>query len=291
MKKLTPNDLFLGCMRRGGPSSYLKSKRPEVNMKKIVVLLLMSCVVAALSAADQRPGTGDTAERRFRIDGIQEVKIDPCRARLLVKYYIDPAVSQPCFIEAFIPDGVERSGFEIKAAGGRRGVSKGEQPFNEQVAVHLHFLGSKPLESARVKVTIRDASGPLYSKSFPWNRLWARFAIQGIRPIQVTPDFARILVRYFIDPSYPDACYISGFVHAGDGGSNDFYNVPAGVNPTGVAKGQKNFGDNVYFDLIYKGAVTYRSSMMDMIIYRGPQQNLLTVPFQWEKAWRSPSKR
>ena len=260
-------------------------------MKKIFFLLLVSCVAAALSAADQRLERSEPAERRFRIDGIQEMKIDPCRARLLVKYYIDPAVSQPCFIDAFIPDGVDRSGFEIKSAGGRRGIAKGEQPFNEQVAVHLHFLGSRPLESARVEVTIRDASGPLYSKTFPWSRLWARFAIQGIRPVQVAPDFARILVRYFIDPSYPDACYISGFVSGTDNSNNDFINVPAGFNPNGVAKGQNNFSDNVYFDLIYKGAVTYRSSMMDVIIYRGPKQNLLTVPFPWEKAWRSPVKR
>lgn len=262
-------------------------------MTRAVVPLLFACLAMALPAFSA-PGQGrnetESQARAFRIDGIQEARVDPCRSRLLVKYFIDPALGQPCFISATIPGGY-RAGFEVKPAGGRGGVPKGEVPTSEANSVEIHFLGLKPLETRQVEVSIRDASGPLYTKTFPWSRLWARFAVQGIRPVKVAPDFARILVRYFIDPAFPDACYISGFVPGLDNCSNDFNNLPAGFVPAGVAKGQNGFASGVGFDLMYKGGAKLHTSTLDVVIYSGPKQNLLAAPFPWEKTWSPAAKR
>jgi hypothetical protein len=251
------------------------------------ILLLTVAALPGLVGVPQERGK---MEAGCRIDGIEEMRGDPCRARLRVKYFIDPSTRQPCRIGAYVPSREAMADFAMAPAGENGGVPKGERsPASGQV-VDLHYLGETPRRWTTVEVVIFDASGPLCSRVFPWKREWARFAVQDIQPVDVTPNRVRFVVRYFIDPAYPDPCYISGFVPQFENCSNDFNNMPAGFNPAGVAKGQKTFADNISFELIYHGGRPYRSSSLDVVVYR-PGRNLLATPFRWGQVWRAAAER
>ncbi|MCU0236514.1 MAG: hypothetical protein MUC72_05450 [Acidobacteria bacterium] len=262
-------------------------------MRKMLMLILLAAVCASLARAGspQRREKTEPTGHAFRIDAIQAWKSDPCRVRLQVKYFIDPATTQSCQIGAYVPSRAAMADFELTPAGKRRGVPKGEQSYSEDVIIDLHYLGLKPFASSSIEVVIFDASGPLCSRTFAWGREWTRFAIQGINPVKVAADYAKILVRYFIDPAYPHACYISGFTRdLNNNGNNDFKNIPAGFNPDGLPKGKKNFADNISFELLYKGVVPYKSSSLDVVIYN-PRQNLLWATFPWGQTWKPQAKR
>jgi hypothetical protein len=257
-------------------------------MKAFPWFLLL--VLAAAPAPGGAPQGRGKTESGCRIDGIEEIRGDPCRAGLRVKYFIDSSTRQPCRIGAYVPSREAMAAFEMTPAGENGGVPKGERADASGQVVDLHYLGETPRRWATVEVVIFDDSGPLCSRFFPWKREWTRFAVQDIRPVDVTPSCARIAVRYFIDPTYPHPCYISGFVPHFEGCSNDFNNMPAGFNPAGVAKGQKTFADNISFELLYHGDRPYRSSSLDVVVYR-PGQNLLAAPFRWGQVWRAAAKR
>jgi hypothetical protein len=257
----------------------------------MLILLAAVCASLARAGSPQRREKTEPTGHAFRIDAIQAWKSDPCRVRLQVKYFIDSATTQSCQIGAYVPSRAAMADFELTPAGKRRGVPKGEQSYSEDVIIDLHYLGLKPFASSSIEVVIFDASGPLCSRTFAWGREWTRFAIQGINPVKVAADYAKILVRYFIDPAYPHACYISGFTRdLNNNGNNDFKNIPAGFNPDGLPKGKKNFADNISFELLYKGVVPYKSSSLDVVIYN-PRQNLLWATFPWGQTWKPQAKR
>jgi hypothetical protein len=253
-------------------------------MRKMFLLFLLTVVCASLAWAGspQRQEKVDRDGHKFRIDGIQAWKSNPCLVRLQVKYFIDPAMVQPCFIGAYIPSKAAMADFELRPAGRRNGVPKGEQSFSEDINIELHYLGLNPYVSSGIEVVIYDAAGPRCSKFIAWGRQWSRFAVQDIKPVQVTPDF--------IDPAYSHPCYLSGFVFGPNGASNDFKNKPAGFNPNGVAKGQKNFADGIGFELFYKGARSFPSSSLEVLLYQ-PGQNLCAKSFPWGQTWKSQTKR
>jgi len=222
---------------------------------------------------------------QFRIDGIKAFQINPCKVRFQVQYYIDPSVSQACFIGAYIPNRAAMADFALNPAGrAPNGVPKGQKYFADNITFEMSYVGIDPYTSSTIEVVIYDSTATRRSQVINWGRLWKRFEVQGIHRIYTSSNHVKFQVQYFIDPAYSQACYIGAHVPNRAAASSSFGYRPAGRIPDGVPKGQKYFSDNVVVELIYSGSRPYTSTTLEVSIYNGTR-NLAGSIINWGQTW------
>ncbi len=229
--------------------------------------------------------SGALFAQNFRIDAIRVAEQTPCRVRFQVKYYISPAVTQACYIGAYIPNQASMASFALNPAGrSPSGVPKGEQNFSATIYFEMNWTGLEPRATNTIEVVIYDSSGNLCSRIFNFAKNWKRFDIQGIKRIYTEPNLVKFQVQYFIDPDYSPACYIGAYVPNSQTPSSAFGYKPAGRSPNGVPKGQKYFNDNIVVELKYVGANPYTSATLDVVIYKEGAR-LLSQTINWGQTW------
>lgn len=256
-------------------------------MKKIICILFLVLCLGWQVYADKPPRRGDLPRptTQFRIDGIKAISISPCKVRFQVQYYIDPAVSQTCFIGAYIPNRGAMASFALNPAGRvPAGVPKGQKYFADNIYFEMGYAGIDPYTSSTIEVVIYDSSATRRSQVINWGRLWKRFEVQGIKRIYTASHHVKFQVQYFIDPAYSQACYIGAHVPNRAAASSSFSYKPAGRMPDGVPKGQKHFADNVVVELLYSGATPYTSTTLEVSIYNGTR-NLAGSIINWGQTW------
>ncbi len=112
-----------------------------------------------------------------------------------------------------------------------------------------------------------------------------RFRIDGIKRIATEPYLVRFQVQYYIDPSYPKACFIGVKVPSSSAPNYNFSFVPAGRLPNGVPKGQKHFTNNIFITLNYNGSTPYTSNKLEVMIYEKDGRTLKRQLINWGQTW------
>lgn len=111
------------------------------------------------------------------------------------------------------------------------------------------------------------------------------FEIQAIKGVFISPCKVVYQVQYYISPTYPKACFIGANVPDAAHPSSSFGYGPAGRLPAGVPKGQKNFADNITFDLKFVGSVPYAGHSLEVKIYDADGVRKSSRIFTWNQEW------
>jgi hypothetical protein len=230
---------------------------------------------------------------RFDIQGIKRIFTSPNRVVFQVQYYISPSYPKACYIGAYIPNKAHMSSKFALIPAGRRpnGVPKGQKHFSDNISFEMKYIGSGSYTSRTIEVVIYDRNGNLKTQVINWGQTWRkttspsyRFEIQGLKRTFTSSYRVRFQVQYFIDPSYPRACYISAYIPNKRSQSPDFAYTHAGRRPNGVPKGQKHFSDNINFTVDYKGDSVYTSRTIEVVIYDS-RGSIKTQIINWGQTW------
>jgi hypothetical protein len=266
-------------------------------MKRAVSIVFLLLAGAWLLAALDEPHV--TASRplaistvyRFQVQGIDAVFVSPCKVTFRVRYYITPTYPRACFISAFIPDRAHHNRDFAYAPAGHppAGVPKGQREFAENITFDAKYIGMSPYSSSAIEVSIYDAEGVRNAVVFAWRKNWTRFEIQDIRPIETRPDFVKFRVRYFIDPDYTPPCFLTCGYPVVARPYPDFAVYPAGWLPAGVAKGQVEFGADVWTYMRYQSGPTLLMTTVRMSIYDRSGGDLYIKNFPFNHTWVAPA--
>jgi len=112
---------------------------------------------------------------RFDIQGLKRVTTRPEYVKFQVQYFIDPTVTQPCYISARIPDRAHENVHFSYLPAGRvpDGVRKGQVHFTDNVWFDAAYTGATPFTSSTIEVEIYNSTGTLYSQVITWGQIWS----------------------------------------------------------------------------------------------------------------------
>jgi hypothetical protein len=246
-----------------------------------------------------------------RIQDIRAMSDRPDSMTFEVQYFISPNSLGACFISARVPDihGASAAFTDVPAGAAPFGVPKGDIRFDDHVEFGISYMGEQALTTTTIEVFISDENGsPVCSKKIQWRKTWsppggeggpagARNAseaaaaaskvwaeVRGIKAVFESPGLVRFQVRYWLDPSYRQACFISAAVPDFSAPLAAFSVTPAG-QPKGIPRGHQTYEDNVAFELTYTGTAPLSTSTIEVRITDRDGKVLASSVQNWKHDW------
>ncbi len=247
-----------------------------------------------------------------RIQDIRAVSNRPDSMSFEVQYSIPANSVGACFMSARVPDihNASPAFTDVPAGAVPFGVPKGDIRFNDHVMFSLNYLGEQALTTPTIEVFISDENGSVIcSQKVQWRKTWSppggenagvagqgsaispagsvqnRAEVRGLKAVSETPGRVRFQVRYWLDPTYPRACFISAAVPDFSAPLATITATPAGIAPDGVPKGHQTYEDNVAFELASAGSSPLSTSTVEVRIIDQDGRVLASSVRPWSHDW------